>query len=513
MTTRTLHVRGADGKRYVFRSVDKNTAQGLAEEFRGTPVESILQDQISAFHPSGALVVAPLLRAAGVLHVEPRLFVLPDDPRLGEFREDFANLLVLFEERPDDGPEGATGFADSRRIVDSPGMMDDFDDSPRNRMDNEALLTARLVDLLVGDRDRSVNNWWWARFDEGENYVWRPIPRDRDQAFVKLDGFLKSVYRIYEPRMVAFSEEYPSIVGLTVNCWDIDRRFLMELDKPAWDSVVADLQGRLTDAVIDDAVLQMPPQHYELIGAEMASQLKVRRDSLKLAADKLYELVSEYADIRATGDADLAEITGVDGDRLEVRLYDRDDEDAQVRPAPFFHRVFDPRETREVRLYLLHGTDKAVVRGRIPRGMHLRMIGGDERDEFVDSTQAGGGSLSVYDRGGATGVTGRSADFVHRRVDPPVHWEDKAIPPDWGHAWVPMPAFAINGDVGLFVAFGGSYMRYGFLKDPYSSRIQFRAGYANGAGRLGRPGWRSSTFMGLAMRSRPRGHVRTTRSS
>jgi len=368
-TTMTLHMRGTDGKRYVLRSVDKYTAQGLAEEFRGTPVEAILQDQISAFHPSGALVVAPLLSAAGVLHVEPRLLVLPDDPRLGEFREDFAGLLVLFEERPNNGPQGTPGFAGSRRIVDSPGMMEDFSLSPRNRMDTRALLTARLVDLLVGDRDRSVNNWWWARFDDGDAYVWRPIPRDRDQAFIKLDGFLKGIVRFYEPRLVAFGDRYPSIVGLSVNCWDVDRRFLVALDKPAWDSVVTELQQKLTDSVIESAVRQMPPEHYGLIGAELTRQLKVRRDSLKVAADQLYDIVSQYADVRATDDADIAEITAIDDDHVEVRLYDRDDDAGEQPPAPYFRRIFDRSETREVRVYLLDGADRAVVRGRIPRAL------------------------------------------------------------------------------------------------------------------------------------------------
>ena len=67
MTTATLHLRGADGRRYVFRSVDKRAGRGLAAEFQGTVYESILQDQISAFHPSGALIVAELLEAVGVL--------------------------------------------------------------------------------------------------------------------------------------------------------------------------------------------------------------------------------------------------------------------------------------------------------------------------------------------------------------------------------------------------------------------------------------------------------------
>jgi hypothetical protein len=183
MTTRTLHLDGADGRRYVLRSVDKEPAD-LLEDFVGTPIEAILRDQISSFHPSGAMVVARLLDAVGVLHVKPQLVVIPDDPRLGEFRLEFAGMLALFEERPDDAPAGEPGFAGSREIVQTDRLFAITEESPRHRVAADELLRARLVDLIVGDRDRSTNNHLWARFEEDRGFVWRPIPRDRDQAFV-----------------------------------------------------------------------------------------------------------------------------------------------------------------------------------------------------------------------------------------------------------------------------------------------------------------------------------------
>jgi hypothetical protein len=75
MTTRTLHMRGANGTRYVFRSVNK-VPTDLLEEFEGTPIQAILQDQISSFHPSGAPVAARLLDAVGVLHTDPKYVVV-----------------------------------------------------------------------------------------------------------------------------------------------------------------------------------------------------------------------------------------------------------------------------------------------------------------------------------------------------------------------------------------------------------------------------------------------------
>ncbi len=109
--TTSLHLESADGRRFVFRSVDKDPSRGLPSLLRGTFVDDIVQDQISAQHPDAALVVDPLLAAAGVLHAEPHLLVMPDTPALGEFREEFAGMLAILEERPDEAEDNEPGFA------------------------------------------------------------------------------------------------------------------------------------------------------------------------------------------------------------------------------------------------------------------------------------------------------------------------------------------------------------------------------------------------------------------
>jgi len=135
MTTRTLHLRGADGRRYVLRSVDKSVG-ALGEELQGTPVKSIMQDQLSSFHPSGAVITARPLEAVDVLHPQPQLVYVPNSPLLGEYRDQFAGMLALFEERPDDLPDGAAGFAGSRRIEQTPNLFDELEEDPGDRVDH-----------------------------------------------------------------------------------------------------------------------------------------------------------------------------------------------------------------------------------------------------------------------------------------------------------------------------------------------------------------------------------------
>jgi hypothetical protein len=76
--TKSLRFDGGDGFRYGFRSVDKEPVipPGLAE-LEGTFVQEIIRDGTSATHPGAPAVAAGLLTAAGVLHTEATLVVIP----------------------------------------------------------------------------------------------------------------------------------------------------------------------------------------------------------------------------------------------------------------------------------------------------------------------------------------------------------------------------------------------------------------------------------------------------
>ena len=477
MTTQTLHLRGVDGIRYVLRSVDKTPGE-LGEELQGTPVEAIMQDQLSSFHPSGAVITARLLEAVGVLHPQPILVLVPDSPLLGEYREQFAGMLALFEERPDDGPDGAAGFASSRRIVQTPDLFDELEEDPGDRVDLYELLKARLVDILVGDRDRSENNYLWARFDEADGgYVWRPIPRDRDQAFVQFDGFLKGLARVYDPRLVQFGEEYPDIQALTRNAWDIDRNFLVGLDRATWDATVEEVRAEITDAVISEAVLRMPNEHYAILGPDLEGALRHRRDNLAEAANAFYKIVFEWSDIHGTDEDEVATIDRLDDGSVRVVLQERGS-NRDPQGSPHFDRVFVPDETREVRVYLHGGDDMARIRGAGDSSIRILLIGGGGRDEFVNSSSGGG--IRVFDGGSATTTAGSGMRLESRGAPRPWSWAGESRVLDWGAQTGPEVRMSFDPDRGLMLIAGVKKTRYGFLGDPYTSRTQARFGWAFG---------------------------------
>src|SRR5215211_5355507 len=117
--TLSLHFEENNGWReHHFRSVNKYPVQqAMPLALRGTLSGKIIQDQVTTMPPAAPLMVPPFLEAAGILHVKPRLYVMPDDPRLGIHRDTFALMLGTVELNAKEGPDSTPGFAGSRKIL------------------------------------------------------------------------------------------------------------------------------------------------------------------------------------------------------------------------------------------------------------------------------------------------------------------------------------------------------------------------------------------------------------
>ncbi|MBA2459549.1 MAG: hypothetical protein H0V43_11445, partial [Gemmatimonadales bacterium] len=472
--TKSLRFKGGDGRQYQFRSIEKDPTLALPPPLRKTAARDIVRDQASAGHPVGALVVSPILRAVGVLHADPKVVILPkDDPHLGQFAAEFGGMLGTIEERPTDGKGEGDGFAGAAEVIDTEELLDRTEDGPEDRVDARAFLTARLVDLFVGDWDRHQDQWRWARFGADRPRRWLPIPRDRDQAFVRYDGLLLTVARSSMPQLVNFGPDYPGMLGLTWNGRDLDRRFLVGLERPVWDSIVSSVHARLTDSVIESAVAALPTAYRELDSARLAGTLKERRDELPEAGRRYYDHLAGEVEVHATDRNDDAVAERVDGRFTELSLAVTDEGGASGEP--YYRRRFDRRETDEVRVFLHGGNDRMVVRGEGDGGVRVRVIPGRGTDTVADSS--GGGAINLYSTEEQDRVLpGRSVPVSRKPYEP----ADTAVR-DWGGRWLSQLWFDAGPDVGLFAGTGVSYTRYGFRHNPFAARYRLRAGYATGA--------------------------------
>jgi hypothetical protein len=469
--TKSLLLLAQDGREFFFRSVDKDPSATLPAELRPTVAGDVVRDQTSSALPTAPLVVGRLLDAAGILHGSSDLYVLPDDPVLGEFRGEFAGLMGFLEERVGGSRPAAAHWKGAKEIIQSDSLIARLSRGPEDRVDAAAFLTARLFDLLIGDWDRHAGQWSWALFDEGSPRRWKPIPHDRDQAFAKYDGVLLSIARQTAPQLTNFGTRYPYVAGATWNGRDLDRRLLVELERAVWDSTAARLQSALTDAVIDEAVRALPAEHYQLAGPGLTAALRSRRDKLPEAARDYYNLLAKEVDVHGTEGPDLATVTREENGTVEVAL-------SSGGTQPYYTRKFDSKATREVRVFLGPGDDRAVVRGR-GKGPVLRIIAEDGRDQLVDSIR--GGRERFYDDATAASRTEGTGTKVDRRPYIAPRKSPTAVPArDWGKRWTASTSLSFGPDIGVLLGGARTLTTYGFRKNPYASRHQFRAAFATG---------------------------------
>lgn len=482
--TKNLHFVAPDSTEFVFRPVLKSSTV-LGPEFRNTVIEYLLRDQGSASHPVGAIAVPDLATASRVLHATPRLYYMPDDPRLGEFRKDFSGVLGMVEEAPN-APKSGHSFADASDIIDSEKLLEEINKDADNRVDPYAFLTARMLDLLIGDNDRHPDQWKWARFGkEGDVRIWQPVPTDRDKAFLSYEGTMNMIARRFLPALVQFRPHYPDPLALFDNANDFDRRLLATLDKAAWDSVAESVAARLTDAVIESGVRDMPPE-YLRNSLGIAATLKARRNGLRAAADRYYGELWKIADIHGTDADDQATITRSADGTVDIVLQ-------SGNTPPYLSRRFRPDETEEIRLYLHGGNDRATIQGDVPRSITVRVIGGNGTNTLVDNSTVGGhrNPTHLYEAGTVSDVkyATDTVDVRHNEANAFNHsfnrrpWLEAygtTIPPvrDQGSTTAPYGTLHSQRGLGIYPEVGAVHYRYDFRKVPYSTAYGASAAYS-----------------------------------
>ena len=478
MQTLGLALKGADGRSYTFRGIDKDPTSFLPQSFQDTLADRLIKDQTAAAHPAGAIVVPPIAEAAGILHNVPGLVIMPDDPGLGEFRDAFANVLGTIEEYPSPALDSHPGTFGATEILSSVEMWDRRLADPENHIDSRAFLRARLVDILLGDWDRHRNQWRWAKIPYTPG--WQPIPEDRDQVFASYEGLVLTWVRWRNPQLIKFKGSYPGIEGMTWNGREMDRILLTDLELSVWEEIARDVQSRVTDDVIKKAVHRMPKEYYDLSGEEIKRSLKQRRDKLQNAAAKFYRHLASEVNVHCTNRDDWVEIQRIDNGDVDVKV--SLSVDGKMAGDYYFQRRFHPKETREIRIYLHNGNNSVVTSGGRLHEIKVRVISGDGQDSVDDSE---GGELYFSDMAGNSRmIRGPGSKHDTSPYEPPPGEDpDNTLLEhrDWGRRIAPQVYPGFSSDIGLFLGGGLISTGYGFRYVPYSDSHKILAGYATSA--------------------------------
>lgn len=389
--SKSLRLRNPQGKEYVLRSIDKSFGKALPDIVRGTFIEKIVDDQVSIAQPYSAVTIPQMSTAAGIYHTNPQIVFIPSQKALGEFDKDYGNELYMLEERPDENWEEAPFFGNSKNIVGTDKMLKKILEENDRQVDQEMYVRARLFDMFIGDWGRHEDQWRWATTDEGDNTIYRPIPRDRDQAYTKFDGaLLHTALSAVANKIETFSDDIGDVTTYNYTARNLDRKLTNEVTKEQWIRIAEELRSSLPDNIITTSINKLPPEIAALSAEEIIRKLKSRRDHLVEYATGYYNFLAKEVEVTGTGDAELFRIKS-DGPNTTVEIFDLNKE-GQPKKKPFYARTFHGNETKEVRVYGIGGNDKYEFEGH--SDIKLRVIGGPAKDLYKGG---GNNNLLVYD--------------------------------------------------------------------------------------------------------------------
>ena len=425
-----LAFRGADGRAYTFRGAREGRD---ARARPGAPADDRRADRAGSDRPRctprAPVVAAPLLEAAGVLHVEPRLVVMPDDARArrvprrlrGRARDDPG---VPARRRGGRARVRRRDRDHRRRRSSSSGC------GRRPRAGRLARVPPRAahgpVPRRLGPAPRPV-----ALGEDPGRAGWQPIPEDCDFAFCRFDGLVllgraELVSALGDVRRGVPGHARAHLAGLAAR-----PELLSDLERPAWEEIAADLQraahrrrdrrgrpppargvpARGRRAAREGAAATARPARAG--GGPVLPPPRPRRSASTAPTSRTSRRWS-----RSTG-----------GD-LEVRVSRADAAGAPVG-EPWFRRRFRARETREIR-HRPARRRRSVRRARaIPHPRARRRGRGRRRPRRL----ARGGGARLADWQGANRVCAGAGTTLDARpyTPPPLESETPYIPArDWG---------------------------------------------------------------------------------
>jgi hypothetical protein len=463
--TQSLQLVDRNGKEWVLRCMVKNSARVIPDLYQSAMAQNLVTELSSASHPYAALIIPALAKPLNISVPHPELFFIPDDPALGIYRPLFANTVCMLEEKEPsfDGSNTKT----TAKIFNK--MLEENDHRP----DQEAVLRARLLDIVLGDFDRHFDQWKWGTSDTGKGKVYYPIPRDRDQALFRSDGFLlRAISGRAMPFLKGFRKDIPKVNWLGYTARDFDRIFLTDLTANEWKNTIAEVQQKLSDTVIKEAVTHLPPETHSFNNDRIVRKLISRRNLLTTEALTYYRFISKKVNVVGSNMKEYFKVSN-DPNGLRVKVYARNK--GNDTSFVMYDRVFDPAVTKEIRLFGLHDNDVFEIEESATSRIKFRIIGGKGYDTFdiKGKTEA-----ILYDQKDDGNFIKNSSHAKNRfSIDAPVN--DKSIVGfNYNTTKLPQLIFGYNADDGFLIGGGVSRRTFGFRNLPYATDQNLSVLYA-----------------------------------
>ncbi|MHB1104887.1 MAG: metallophosphoesterase [Lutibacter sp.] len=481
--SKTLHLETREGIRYVMRALKKDASQYIQatafkdqfveDQFKNTASEAIVKDVFTGSYPYAPFVVASLSSSLGIPYLNSNLYYIPKQDILGKYNQEYGNELYVFEEHASEGNVNLASGNFTGNIISTLEVLIEIHKDESKVIDEKAYIKARLFDMLIGDWDRHYDQWRWIEYQDGNKTIYRPLPRDRDQAFSKMsDGFIlgTSVYLMPAAKLLRkYASDLKDVKGFNLEPFPLDMAFITNSDKNIWDQQVADIQRNLTDEVIDNAFNTIPKEARDESIETIKSLLKGRKLNLHAIADDYYKAVNKVAVIVGTNKNDFIKINGLENGDVEVSMFRKK---GDMLKNLFHNRTYSPSLTKEIWIYGLDYDDTFEVTGE-SKTIKIRIIGGQNNDEYVIKN---GKNIIIYDyksKPNTLTQVDKATLKLQDRYDINVYNYKKLK----NNTNQTIPTIGFNPDDGFKLGISNTYTINNFNRNPFTSQHNIKASY------------------------------------
>ncbi|MES2486238.1 MAG: metallophosphoesterase, partial [Bacteroidota bacterium] len=498
----SLRIIDKEGREFVMRGIKKSATRFLqsaafkekyvGDAYKDTFAEDFLLYFYTTAHPYTPFVVDDLQEAVGIYHTNPELYYIPKQNTLKENNLIYGDELYMVEEHPGKEFKGLASFGKPDDIEGTDDVMKNLTKDAKYTVDEQAYIRVRLFDMLIGDWDRHADQWRWARFDGKDKVVYKPIPRDRDQAFPKYDGVLLGILMNMPGlrHMQSFKEDIRNIKWLNREPYALDLMMVTQADENLWLQEAQYLMDNLTDDVIDKAFTTLPNEVKDATIEDLKAKLKLRRQKLKDYAHAYRKVLLKTVLVVGTDKKEKFIITRLPNGETKVAVYSlKKDKEVLVS-----QNTYNKKETKEIWVYGLDDDDVFEVKGQPDDAILLRLIGGQNHDTYAIEN---GKKVRIYDfksKENTYTVDGKTRLMLTDDYETNSYDAEKPA----YNVWAGYPMLGYNPDDGVKVGALLNYTVNNFNRRPYSQKHSVRANYyfATHGFELGYRG----TFMNIASR-------------
>ncbi len=476
--TKSLRLETKSGDQYVIRALKKSGVrflqsvafknQYVEDDFRGSYADKFILDFYTTSHPYTPLVIGPMSYKLGIRHTTPFLYNVPKQPVLKNFNDQFGDEMYYLEERPTETEENPN------KVISTDEVILNLAKDEKYKIDEKAWIKARLFDMLIGDWDRHHDQWKFEAQKVNGQILYSPIPKDRDQAFSKYDGFVTGIIMAFPElkHMQTFDYKISNLKWFNREAYPLDLVFTRNSMQQDWTDVAVDIQNNLSESDIREAFQYLPKEIQDHTSEDLIQKLLARKADLPQYASQYFKILQEKVMLAGTDKKDKFVITRLPNDETEVSIYRLKKSGEELQSS----KKYSGTLTKEILLYGLDDDDEYIVQGTPGSSIRIKLLGGLDNDRY---TIANSKKVTIYD------YESKKNDFTNKGHAKLQLTDDYDINQyNYRNAgynvFTTFMNFGFNPDDEIAVGANAVYTVTDVLKNPFTQRHHFTANYFTG---------------------------------